>query len=141
MNYPIPFIEYCETLPLKLTSLRRAVLYLLWDAKKPIKAYEILDDLLKIKPNATPPTVYRALVFFVAMGILHKIESIQSYVLCSEPEKRLPMEVLMVCHVCHQMIEKYDELVQIVITKLANEHYFQLKQDAIELKGTCHSCA
>ena len=64
MNYPVLFTQYCSTLELKLTSLRKEVLYILWCAKKPLKAYEILDDLLKTKSNSTPPTVYRALLFF-----------------------------------------------------------------------------
>ncbi|MDP3705565.1 MAG: Fur family transcriptional regulator [Legionellaceae bacterium] len=140
MNYPIEFAEYCETLTLKLTALRKAVLYILWCAKKPTKAYDVLNNLLKIKPNATPPTVYRALDFFVASGILHKIESIQSYTLCCEPVKQQPTEVLMVCNMCHQVVETYDTLVHTLFTKLADLHLFQLNQNAIELKGTCQDC-
>lgn len=140
MSYPISFLQYCATLELKLTSLRKEVLYILWCAKRPLKAYEILDDLLKIKSNSTPPTVYRALIFFLESGTVHKIESIQSYTLCCEPEKHLSSEVLMVCNECHQVIEVYDVAVRNIVIKLAKEHSFQLKQDAIELKGLCTKC-
>ena len=140
MNYPVLFTQYCSTLELKLTSLRKEVLYILWCAKKPLKAYEILDDFLKTKSNSTPPTVYRALLFFLTSGIVHKIESIQSYTLCCEPEKHLPSELLMVCNHCHQVIEIYDASVRALFTTLTDRHQFELKQDAIELKGTCHQC-
>ncbi len=140
MSYPASFMQYCATLELRLTSLRKNVLYILWCAQKPLKAYEILDNLLKIKLNATPPTVYRALIFFLASGVVHKIESIQSYTLCSEPEKHLPSEVLMVCNDCHQVVEVYDADVRHLIAQLAAHHHFQLKQDAIELKGICKRC-
>lgn len=140
MSYSIPFIHYCESLVLKLTSLRKEVLYVLWCAKKPLKAYEILDGLLKIKTNSTPPTVYRALDFFVANGIVHKIESIQCYTLCCEPEKHLPSEVLMVCSNCHQVVEIYDALMHALVARLAVDHNFKLNQDAIELKGLCQMC-
>ncbi|WP_133128397.1 Fur family transcriptional regulator [Legionella nagasakiensis] len=140
MNYPGSFIQYCTTLGVKLTSLRKEVLYILWQAKKPLKAYEILDLLLQIKPNSKPPTVYRALSFFVMHGIAHKIESIQSYTLCCEPEKHLYSEVVMVCDDCHQVIEVYDAVIQSLVLKLADNNHFKLKQDIIELKGICQHC-
>ena len=140
MNYPAPFVQYCSSLELRLTSLRKDVLYILWCAQKPLQAYEILDSLLKIKSNSTPPTVYRALIFFLGSGILHKIESIQSYTLCCEPEKHLSSELLMVCNSCYQVVEVYDAAVRSLIAKLADTHHFQLKQDAIELKGICKLC-
>lgn len=140
MNYPATFLQYCATLELKLTALRKEVLYVLWCAQKPLKAYEILDSLLKTKSNSTPPTVYRALIFFLASGIVHKIESIQSYTLCCEPEKHWSSELLMVCNTCHQVVEIYDAAVRGLVARLADAHYFQLKQDAIELKGTCKQC-
>ncbi len=140
MNYPLSFTQYCSTLELKLSSLRKEVLYILWGEKRPLKAYEILENLLKVKSNSTPPTVYRALLFFVAKGIVHKIESIQSYTLCCEPEKHLSSEVLMVCNQCHHVIEIYDADVRRLVAKIADTQQFQLKQDAIELKGLCKEC-
>ena len=154
MKYSISFIQYCATLELKLTSLRKEILYILWCAKKPLKAYEILNELLKIKSNSTPPTVYRALIFFLASGVVHKIESIQSYTLCCEPEKHLPSEVLMVCNDCHHsrtilpnrstdchhVVEVYDSDMCSLISRIAKNNFFQLKQDVIELKGTCQQC-
>ena len=134
MKYSISFIQYCATLELKLTSLRKEILYILWCAKKPLKAYEILNELLKIKSNSTPPTVYRALIFFLASGVVHKIESIQSYTLCCEPEKHLPSEVLMVCNDCHHVVEVYDSDMCSLISRIAKNNFFQLKQDVIEMK-------
>ncbi len=140
INYPASFIDYCATLNMKLTSLRKEVLYVLWSATKPLKAYDILEHLLKTKANSTPPTVYRALVFFVSMGLVHKIESIQCYTLCHEPQKQLSSEVLMVCGECLQVIEVYHEGLSVMFATLAYEHGFQLRQDAIELKGICKAC-
>lgn len=140
MGYPPSFIEYFKQLPMTLTSLRKAVLFSLWDAKKPLKAYDILDYLIQIKPNMTAATVYRALDFFMGAGLLHKIESIQSYTLCSAPEKHLPSEMLMVCHACHQVIEVYDARLCELLKHVALESRFQLSSDVIELKGLCAQC-
>ena len=140
MGYSPLFISYFKQLPMTLTSLRKAVLFVLWEAQKPLKAYDILDVLVKIKPNMTAATVYRALDFFIHVGLLHKIESIQSYTLCSAPEKHLPSEILMVCHVCHQVREVYDASLRMLLTQLALNSAFQLSQDVIELRGLCVDC-
>lgn len=140
MSYSAAFIQFCGQLDLKLTSLRREVLYILWQADKPLKAYEILDTLVKTKSNAKPPSVYRALLFFLNHGIVHKIESIQCYTLCTFPVKHLVSEVLMVCNTCHHVTEIHDETLQALVFKLSDDNAFNLQQDAIELKGLCRSC-
>lgn len=140
MIYPPSFIDYCATIDYRLTSLRKSVLYILWHIKKPLKAYEILNKLLEIKENSKPPTVYRVLDYLLACGIVHKIESIQSYTLCHEPEKHLPSEVLMVCNHCHGVQEVYDKTMSDLVKKLAAENLFIPGQDTIELRGYCHGC-
>jgi Fur family zinc uptake transcriptional regulator len=140
MSYPVAFIEYFKQLPMTLTSLRKAVLFALWSAQKPLKAYDILEYLLSIKPNMTATTVYRALDFFMEAGLLHKIESIQAYTLCIAPDKHHPSEILMVCNTCHQVIEVYDANMRELLNQLANNSSFELSQDAIELKGLCSRC-
>ncbi len=140
MHYAASFIDFSAKLGLRLTSLRKEVLYILWEAGKPLKAYEILESLSKVKLNSQPPSVYRALDFFVLKGIVHKIESIQSYTLCCEPLKQLSCEVLMVCNQCHQVIEVHDPQVQDVVLNLTKIKKFSLNQDIIELKGTCEAC-
>jgi len=132
---------YCTSLKIKLTSLRKEVLYILWQAEKPLKAYEVLDSLLLVKPNSKPTTVYRTLLFFLSEGVLHKIEHIQSYMLCNEPEKQLSSEVLMVCTECNQVIEIYNEQLRDLVEKMSNVNHFKLKEGIIELKGSCQRCS
>ena len=134
------FQQYVENLELKITAVRKEVLHILWSADHPLKAYEILDQLTAGKPNATPPTVYRSLAFFLSAGIVHKVESIQSYTLCCEPKKKFSSEVLMVCHACHGVVEMYDDVLRHMISKLAQHHAFKLNKHAIELQGMCESC-
>ncbi|MCH9689548.1 MAG: transcriptional repressor [Gammaproteobacteria bacterium] len=141
MGYPAAFLVYCQGIPLTLTSLRKTVLYALWQADKPLKAYDILNSLLDEQPNATAAAVYRALGFFVTAGVVHKIDSIQSYTLCGEPETKLCSEVLMVCSMCHGVREIQDEKVRNAVTHLAHLDAFSLSDDPIELRGMCNTCA
>ncbi|MDP1604107.1 MAG: transcriptional repressor [Legionella sp.] len=140
MIYPVPFNDYCASIESRLTSLRKSILYILWHTEKPLKAYEILNALLQIKENSQPSTVYRVLDYFVNSGVVHKIESIQSYTLCREPRKHLPSEVLMVCSKCHHVRELYDTNMRALVQKLSCENFFHLGEDAIELKGLCATC-
>lgn len=140
MIYPTAFLDYCVLMESRLTSLRKCTLYILWLLEKPLKAYEIVDELKNIQVNAKPTTVYRVLDYFVACGMVHKIESIQSYTLCRTPKKQLPSELLMVCNSCHSVHEVYDKEVRTLVQKLALQNFFYLGQDAIELKGLCKIC-
>lgn len=138
--YSAEFITYCKTIPGTITSLRKAVLYSLWQADKPLKAYDILSELLIIKPGYTAVTIYRVLAFYISLGIVHKIESIQAYTLCNEPHKHLPSEVLMVCNTCHQVQEVYDDFMLQLLKKMTVKLNFQLSQETIELRGLCSVC-
>ena len=141
MPYPAAFLEFCQSFDFSFTSLRRNVLFILWSCDKPLKAYEILEQLLKTRQQAKPPTVYRVLDFFVSAGIVHKIESIQSYTLCYEPEKHHTSEILMACSACHQVLEVYDQTMHELLMRLSKSNHFHLGQDIIELKGFCEICA
>ncbi|MGQ3888496.1 Fur family transcriptional regulator [Legionella sp. CNM-1927-20] len=140
MIYPSSFIEYCKLIRHKMTSLRKTVLYILWHTKKPLKAYEVLDYLLQIKGNSKPSTVYRVLDYFIACGIVHKIESIQSYMLCHTPIKQASVELLLVCSQCHQVNEVHDKEILSVVESLAKVNDFLISKEAIELKGICKRC-
>lgn len=140
MGYPQAFIDYCLSIHNRLTSMRKCILFILWQSEKPLKAYELLNELLSVKPNAKPPTVYRVLDYFVACGVAHKIESIQSYTLCCEPKKHLPSEILMVCNQCHAVHEVYDKAMHTLMQQLSKDNAFYLGQDAIEVKGFCNAC-
>ena len=141
MIYPARFIDYCTSIEMRLTSLRKSILYTLWHIGKPLKAYEILNELQQIRQISSPAAVYRVLDYFVHCGVVHKIESIQSYTLCHEPKSHLPSEVLMVCGRCHGVREAWDKSLINFAKKLSEDNFFQLGQDVIELRGICYSCA
>ena len=140
MGYPPSFLVFCKGFSLTLTSLRKAVLFVLWDTKKPCKAYDILDRLYESQPNATASAVYRALGFFVTAGMVHKLDSIQAYALCAEPETHRCSEVMMVCSLCHAVREVHDVKLRQAAEHLVMCDGFQLSHDPIELRGVCKPC-
>jgi Fur family transcriptional regulator, zinc uptake regulator len=139
-GYPSSFITYFKSLSITLTSLRKAVLFSLWQAKKPLKVHEIIEDLVAAQFSATATSVYRVLDFFMEAGLLHKIESIQAYALCLTPDHKHSTEMLMICDKCHDMTEAHDETLRFLLTQLASNAAFKISEDVIELKGICHAC-
>lgn len=144
MGYPSAFVIYTKhlslTMAITITSLRKAVLFVLWNTEKPLKAYDILERLSDDQPNATATALYRALGFFVTAGIVHKIDSIQSYALCGKEEAHACSELFMVCSVCHNVDEVHDVAVRQAMQQLALRSDFHLSDDPIELRGLCARC-
>ena len=62
----------------RLTPQRRRVLEILCAHRKPMGAYEILEQLGSGAKGVKPPTVYRALDFLQAMGLVHRLASLRS---------------------------------------------------------------
>ena len=89
----------CEKRGLRLTEIRGQVLELIAASEKPVKAYDLLDQLKDDRSNAAPPTVYRALDFLLENGFIHKLESINAYVSCHHPSVAHHVPFL-ICDVC-----------------------------------------
>ncbi len=141
MLYTADFIAYCKRLSLTLTSLRKSVLCVLWEANKPLKAYDVLEILLLEQPNITAAAVYRALGFFVEAGVAHKIDSIQAYALCNKPDVAACSEILMVCSMCRDTRAVQNINVRDALAQLARLDAFELSHTPIELRGVCSICA
>ena len=78
----------CRAQGLRLTSIRRQVLMLVWKSHKPQSAYDILEGLKSYGHKPAPPTAYSALDFLEQAKLIHRIESLNAYVGCAVPEKQ-----------------------------------------------------
>lgn len=141
MAYPVEFVEFCLVVHGKMTALRKEVLFILWRSKKPLKAYEILNVLHTVQPHAKPTSVYRVLDFLVASGLVHKIDFLQAYALCTDIDSHASSEIMLVCHVCHRVLEIFDALIHRQLFDLAKFNHFTWEEGMIELKGLCQDCA
>ena len=124
-----------------LTPLRKDVLTIFLKAKKPLTAYEVLALLSKTRPNAKPPTVYRVLAFLNSKCVLHRINNINSYMLCQmDKHDHGTCEVMVLCENCHQVVEFSDTVLAAMLCKLAGEHNVKINTHLIELSGLCKKC-
>ena len=124
---------------LRLTPLRKEVLQLVAAAEKPVKAYDLLDQLREQHGNAAPPTVYRALDFLLENGFIHKLESINAFVSCHHPAESHQVPFL-ICDTCSSAQEVCDERVADLIEAQASALGFKPQAQTLEVHGTCKAC-
>ncbi|MBA1146287.1 transcriptional repressor [Ectothiorhodospiraceae bacterium WFHF3C12] len=130
----------CAERHVRLTALRRRVLELVWRSHRPVKAYDILAALRDGRAGAAPPTVYRALDFLLHEGLIHRIESLNAYVGCAEPEGQHAGQFL-ICSECGTVGELNDPGIDALLEARVGQLGFRLRRQTIELDGVCPQCA
>ena len=132
--------QICADKAVRLTSLRKRVLELVWQSHAPVKAYDILEELRGDKYSSAPPTVYRALEFLQENGLVHKIESLNAYYGCSAEEAQHSPQFL-ICEDCGDVAEvSQQQSLEEKISELAKQAGFKIKDQVIEIKGVCANC-
>ncbi|MGH8172445.1 MAG: transcriptional repressor [Rhodanobacteraceae bacterium] len=129
----------CELRGLRLTPLRLRVLELIAQSNKPVKAYDLLDQLRDGHSGAAPPTIYRALDFLLEHRFIHKLESVNSFVGCHHPNEAHQVPFL-ICDVCGGADEICDERVSKLLVEQAREHGFKPRAQTLEVHGVCEDC-
>lgn len=130
---------YCQKEGLRLTPIRRRVLELIVVADKPIKAYDLLDQLKVEHPGAAPPTIYRALEFLLAHHFIHRIETLNAFVSCVHPEHPHEGQFL-ICNRCHQVVEIEDKGLNERLSQAAQSEGFTPSHQVLEIYGCCDDC-
>ena len=130
---------YCRERGEKLTPIRRKVLELLLTSGRATKAYSLLDEMRQIHPGSAPPTVYRALDFLLAAGLVHRIESINAFAVCHDLTQ-CQHGILVVCQQCGNVTELHEPKLRQALVAQIEAAGYRLSGDGIELKGVCAQC-
>jgi Fur family zinc uptake transcriptional regulator len=129
----------CSRRGARLTRLRRRVLELVWQGHSAVKAYDLLGELDRGDGAAKPPTVYRALDFLIAHGLVHRLESLNAYVGCPQPEAAHDGQFL-ICDACGTVSEFEAAAIEAAIAGQAADLGFAIGQRTVEVRGICRSC-
>lgn len=132
----------CEERGIRLTPLREQVLQLVWQSHKPLGAYAILDLLAEQSSGGkrqAPPTVYRALEFLLEQGLVHRINSLNAFIGCSQPRAEHHSHFL-ICQQCKSTVEIVDTALDETILALAQRSQFTPASTFVEITGHCSTC-
>ena len=129
----------CAERGVQLTDLRRAVLSIIWQSHSAIGAYDILDRLREMGRRAAPVTVYRALDFLIANGLVHRLTSQNAYLGCDHPDQSHDAQIL-ICRLCGAAGEVSAPAITAAIEKTAAASGFRIEAPVVEITGICPRC-
>jgi Fur family zinc uptake transcriptional regulator len=129
-------VDVCRRQRATFTPIRRDVFVLLCRHDRPVGAYELLDELKGMRPNAAPVTIYRALDFLLAAGLAHRVNALNAFTACRGGELA-HKGLLLICSKCSNVIELEDRKVETSIERTAADLAFETGDKPVEVVGTC----
>lgn len=126
---------FCADNTQRLTPPREEVLNILARSQKALGAYDILETARIDGKKAKPPTIYRAIEFWLAHGFIHRIESLNAYVACDHDHGKAGVHFL-VCEGCKNVREAHTPSP----LKSIDLDGFEPKRSQTETIGLCKSC-
>ena len=130
----------CAARAQRLTPMRRHVLEALLGSHRPLGAYEIIERLAGRGPPA-PITVYRALDFLMANGLVHRIESRNAYLACAAHDHDATSAVaFLICERCGLVGEIPSGSFARELNAAARASGFAPKLSVVEITGVCTHC-
>ena len=126
----------------KINKKQSLVMNLLSQAKGPLSAYQILHDL-NDHGFRGPTQVYRVLDKLLELGMVHRIESMNSFVACRQEkchEKNKEINLFTICKICGSVQELLSNGLKNIVKSLSKDNNFLLKSSVLELNGVCSKC-
>jgi Fur family transcriptional regulator, zinc uptake regulator len=130
----------CERRGSKLTGQRRDILDCVAQSHSAVGAYDIIERMAGRGTRPAPITVYRALDFLQAHGLVHKIESRNAFVACSHAHEGSPA-VLLICEACGLVAELDTPETFQALKHAAARQGFAEHRTVVEMTGLCSNCA
>ncbi|MEM8947994.1 MAG: Fur family transcriptional regulator [Pseudomonadota bacterium] len=130
----------CKERGARLTPVRERALELLWEAHRPLGAYDILETLATEGFGSQPPVVYRALDFLIEQGFVHKIERLNAFLACDCPADDHGAKFL-ICIGCERVAEFEDKAIGKALDKIAAGSGFAIGRATLEVEGLCPDCS
>jgi Fur family zinc uptake transcriptional regulator len=124
----------------ELTKNQSLVYDILSKASGPLSAYSILDDL-RGEGLQAPPQVYRALEKLLKIGLIHRLESMNAFIACRDPEcVSHQVAGFAICDDCGQVVEFAGKKISSQLKSWEKDSGFSVHKTTIELRGICASC-
>jgi Fur family transcriptional regulator, zinc uptake regulator len=130
--------KVCAADAQRLTPIRRKVLEALAASHRPLGAYDIMAAVGGRRP--APITVYRALDFLMARGLVHRIESRNAFVACANNHRNGALVAFLICEACGAVGEAQGNTVSQSLTAAARSAGFTPRTSVVEITGLCAHC-
>lgn len=123
----------------RLTPLRKQVLTLLLQAPGSVKAYDLLEVMRQARAGIAPQTVYRALDFLTAQGLIHRLDLVNAWTACKDIGGH-HHDLLVVCTECGRVAELNDPVLTRHLNDSAAQAGYKLEGAQTEVRAFCEAC-
>lgn len=124
----------------EMTRNQNLVFGALEKAAAPMSAYSILDEL-RSEGLRAPLQIYRALEKLIDTGLVHRLESLNAFVVCAQPDcHRHELAAFAICDQCSHVSEFSDAEVESRLRNWADTENFAASRTTIEIRGMCKDC-
>ena len=120
--------------------LRETVLEILQDSSEPMSAYDVLHELQKVTGKVAPPTVYRTLSSLQNQRAIHRLESLNAYVVCNQNCMH-NAPIISICDTCGEGEESVSDELLANLSDIVPQKGFAAERHVIEVYGKCAPCA
>ena len=125
----------------RITPARLAVYAELLARGRPLSAYELIALLERRQERKIAPvTVYRHLDFLMRIGLVHRLQSAQTYLPCDHPDHAHESQFLL-CSSCGKVDEVESSGLESLLAQIADERGFRPDHAVVEVNGLCGTCA
>jgi Fur family zinc uptake transcriptional regulator len=132
--------QVCQKKGARFTKTREQVFILLARHEGAVGAYDLLAELKELDPAAKPATIYRALDFLSQQGFVHKIESINAFIMCHHfGDCNHPVQLL-ICDECGHVEEIQSNNFDLALRSMADANGFTISHQIVEAHGHCKAC-
>ncbi|MEM7083033.1 MAG: transcriptional repressor [Pseudomonadota bacterium] len=133
--------DRCAEMGARLTPARLAAYAELVACDRALSAYELVSLLEQRQERKIAPlTAYRHLEFLINVGLVHRLESAQSYLPCAHPGHDHVSQYLL-CTDCGMVNETDSEKFETLLNEITEEQGFVPHNSVIEVAGLCRNCA
>lgn len=124
---------------LKKTDLRTQLLSLFLKSRQTsLSQGQILEKLQAQSRKFDRVTVYRNLLHFKQVGLIHEVEN-NLYVCCTH-ECRSHAHVLFLCQICHQHLEIHNHKKMKKLFEELQQFRFFKNETPLSIRGVCRQC-
>ena len=123
-----------------LSKNQQIVLNIIEKAKRPVKAYSILNNVQKKGINA-PLQVYRALDKLIKIGKIHKVESRNAFIACKNTNCEVSnATAFSICQACEKVTEIINSKLSKYLKSFQDSTGMKYKKYNLEFFGLCQKC-
>lgn len=132
--------QRCAEQSERLTPARLDAYAELLKSKVPLSAYDLIAILeARQERKIAPLTVYRHLDFLMRVGLVHRLESTQSYLSCEHPEHSHESQYLL-CSSCGNVDELESRPLENLLGRITAQRGFKPSNAVVEITGLCGDC-